>query len=899
MSMRPELLNRVVPRILDDYAFKTSEDGQWFNQGKCPACNKRSLFTAADNPWVLRCGRENKCGAQYSIRDLYPDEFGQFDQRHPATSSNPMATADAYMSEARGLDVVHMRKHQYYTQDSWWSRQANAGTATVRFAIPGTDGSYMERFVDPVEITNADGTREIRKQNFSGPHRGLWWQPPEMPINAGDEVWIVEAIIDAISLWQNGIKAVAILSCSNYPSKSLTKLIQAKHVKWVWALDNDDAGKRVIKKFVKRMRGDNLQCNSAIAPQKSKCDWNDLHRLGRLHKDDLKDYKYYGALLIANSALDKAALMFARRQTPFFVVDFDNRLYWFTIEQKAIAEARDDIHQSDLNPRDEEEMLALIAKDAGKLQQIANVRPEFLYFQRNEITDESWFFCRINFPDGRPPVNLPFTPGQVTACAEFKKRLASAEGAWWSGEAKHLDWIGSRWLQNLKKINTIEYIGYSREHKAYILPDFAVKAGKVYPKNKDDYFDLPRDSIKTLAQDKTIKIEMTNQNYRQDWAQLVWRAFGTDGIIACVYWFGSLFAEHLRHTQSSYPFLEIIGEPGAGKSTLIEFIWKIWGREDYEGIDPNKNTFAGNQRKMTQYAAMPTVFIEADRDEDSHSKKFDWEEVKPYYNGRGLRVRGMKNSGNETYEPPFRGTLVIAQNEPVNASDAVLERIVQLRFSKANHNHDSRMAIDEMMTLEPSQLSYFVTLSCQREQQIIDHVTTRQHLHQDYLLNNTDIQTLRLAKNHAQLIALAEAFADLVGLSSDQRAQTCNALAHACADRQLAIAKDHPIVAEFWDIFDYLDSQGNNPDGSPRPLLNHSRNPNEIAVNLNEFVEQAGIAKQQMPLLRDLKRLLKTSKNRKFIESSRTVCSAIDSNKYGKPKTPRCWIFQRAAGETI
>ena len=123
----------------------------------------------------------------------------------------------------------------------------------------------------------------------------------------------------------------------------------------------------------------------------------------------------------------------------------------------------------------------------GKTQRIANARPEFLYFQRAEVTDESWFYARIHFPDSRPAMNMTFTPGQITASAEFKKRLASAQGAWWSGEAKHLDWIGTRWLQGLKTVETIEYIGYSREHDCYIFPRIAVQGGKTYDINEEDF----------------------------------------------------------------------------------------------------------------------------------------------------------------------------------------------------------------------------------------------------------------------------------------------------------------------------------------------------------------------------------------------------------------------------
>ena len=293
---------------------------------------------------------------------------------------------------------------------------------------------------------------------------------------------------------------------------------------------------------------------------------------------------------------------------------------------------------------------------------------------------------------------------------------------------------------------------------------------------------------------------------------------------------------------------------------------------------------------MMQYGNLPVVFIEADRAEGSHAKRFDWDETKGYYNGRGTRVRGQRNAGVETHEPPFRGTLVIAQNEPVNASDAVLERIVQLRFTKAGHNDDSKAATDEMQRMSAEQLSYFTLLAAIHEKQVVDYVIEKTGKYQEWLLKVDGIDHARLAKNHAQLIALAEKFAELVELSEDQKKQTCTAIKEACIARQSTIAADHPMVAEFWEAFDFLDDDYDQY-GNRTPVLNHSREPTEIAVNLNEFVEKAANARQQIPPLTDLKRHLKTSKHRKFIESSRVVSSAITC------RATRCWIFRRSRAE--
>jgi len=893
-EMSPELRGRVLPRVLKDYGFKPSADGKWLNQGKCPACGKKELFTSADNPWVLRCGRVNKCGQEFSVRDLYPEEFRDFTKRFEATPQNPNATADAYMREARGLNTMLMKG--YYTQEKWWSSQATGGTATVRFYLPKSQ-SFMERFVDPVDVIKSDGSREVRKQNFGGAHAGLWWYPPDMAMREGDEIWIVEGIIDAISLWQNGIKAVAILSCGNYPAHALTQTPDSKGIHWIWALDNDKAGKSHIRKHVARMRKDGYCCDAAIAPAQSKCDWNDLHRLGKLNAEDLPEYRYHGALLIARSVEEKAALIYAHGKSSGFVVDHDNELFWWEIDQKEAERLQENGEY--VGADSEEAVYRIIAEKAGKVRPICNARPEFLYIQSNETLQETWFFCRVHFPDGRPPVGLAFSNNQITSPGEFKTRLASAQAAWWEGDIKHLNWIGRRWLRRLKTVVAIDHLGYSREHGCYIYPNVAVQDGRSYTINDEEFFELPKKMIKSLFRGASMTLETTNRHYRQDWVQLVWRAFGTNGIIAAVFWFGSLFAEQIRHRQSSFPFLEIIGEPGSGKTSLIEFIWKLFGRSDYEGIDPNKNSLVGNQRSLVQFANLPVVFIEADRAEGSHAKRFDWDETKGYYNGRGTRVRGQRNQGVETHEPPFRGTLVIAQNEPVNASDAVLERIVQLRFTKAGHNSDSKAATDEMQGISAEQLSYFTVLATMHEKEVVDYVIEKTGAYQKHLLEKVEgINHARLAKNHAQLLALTNKFAQLVGLTDEQRKATCAAIQDACVARQNALAADHPLVAEFWDTFDFLD-EGQDEYGKRRSVLNHSRDPNLIAVNLNEFVEKAANARQQIPPLVELKKYLKSSKSRKFIEASRTVSSAIEINKAGKPKTPRCWIFQRSRAEII
>ncbi|WP_299143430.1 hypothetical protein, partial [uncultured Vibrio sp.] len=81
--MNPEIYKDVSQRLILDFNFKEKSD--WLQQGTCPKCHKKELYTHADAPWVLRCGRLNKCGEEIHIKELYPDLFESFSDRYQPT----------------------------------------------------------------------------------------------------------------------------------------------------------------------------------------------------------------------------------------------------------------------------------------------------------------------------------------------------------------------------------------------------------------------------------------------------------------------------------------------------------------------------------------------------------------------------------------------------------------------------------------------------------------------------------------------------------------------------------------------------------------------------------------------------------------------------------------------
>ena len=771
MNMEHELRTEVLKRLETDYELKHRSGTHYMRGGKCPACGKKELYSHHKNPWLIICGREGKCNQSWHVKELYEDLFDDWTKRAPATDLHPNATARAYLEFARGFRFELIQG--WFTQESFYSAQHNAGSATVRFALE--KGGYWERLIDR---PHRFGTMKARfKQQDS--YKGVWWCPPCVDLLEVKELWIVEGIFDAIALLHHDIAAVSAMSSNAFPEESLKELSRqrgGKLPKLIWALDNEPGAHRYTKRWVRMARELGYICEAAQIPQQDnrKLDWNDLHQRWMVIDDqnkrtervnqDLKSARYHGSLLIAETATDKGLLMYKWRERYEFHFAFESRLYWFKMDLDKVTKTE---HSLETSTKQEDQLLNenqrrdKALRQCGGVVEIANCYPQALYFQRNEVTDESWYYFRIDFPHDGGSVKNTFTGGQVAAASEFKKRLLGmAAGAVFTGSGQHLDKIMKDQLFGLKTVETIDFIGYSKQHGSYVFGDIAVRNGVLSEVNKEDYFEFGKLRLKTLQKSNPIHIQRDAKEYREDWLPMLWTCFGANGLVALTFWFGSLFAEQIRAQYKSFPFLEATGEAGAGKTTLLTFLWKLLGQEK-EGFDPSKSTRAGRQRAMGQVSNMPVVLIEGDRNEPDklHAKGFDWDELKEFFGGGTLGTKGMKTSGNETYEPPFRATIAISQNAAVSASEAILTRIVKLHFARPAVTTESRVAADNLNQIPVERLSHFLLKAVRAEPQVMTRFAERVITHEERLRRLKEIRVERIIKNHSQMLALLVACA--------------------------------------------------------------------------------------------------------------------------------------------
>jgi hypothetical protein len=888
--MNPELHAAALHRLIPDFSFKEKGERKWLTEGVCPLCQKKTVYAVAESPWILRCNRLNHCGYEEHLKDLYPDLFETWTDRHPKTPQNPHAAADAYLSIARGFDLAKIKG--LYTQEAYWDHKTNQGSSTVRFQLGG--GVWWERIIDRPHRFGK------RKATFHGEYGGLWWAPPDLVLENQEKIYLTEGIFDTLSFHLNGYASVAIMSTSNYPALALEGLkarcADKGRPELVWSLDCGKAGQEANLKFIARACAEGWPC-SCLQTEKSwkgkETDWNDLHLLGKINDETLVECLYRGALLTAPNALEKALLIHHKKNWQSFSLDHGQRLHWYKLHNGDYTKEFERLgkEQPEL---DEEARKAEATKKASQIEEIATCHPVPLYSQRNELTDERWFYFRIELPHEKKPVKNTFTASQLTTPMEFQKRLLNIADGVWTGNKYQLDRLLKRWTANLKAVHAVDFVGYAREYKTYVYGKYAIHNGKLYEANDEDFFDLPKLAVKTIARSIKLDINPNLADLTLDWVPWLWDCYGVKGIAALAWWFGSLFAEQIRERNSYWPFLEIIGEAGSGKSTLLRFLWKLFGRDDYEGVDPNKGTFSGRSRSYAQVANLPIVLIESDREYSDHPggrpyKGFDFSEFKSASDGGTLRLTGARTGGNETIEAPFRAALCISQNNPITSPEPIVQRILHLWFDCKGHNAHTKSCIDRLEALTVEQLSGFLVKAATHEKAVMDQYATRFPVAEKTLQDQ--VRNFRIAKGHGQLTAMLHALTGVFSIPEHMIESTLAYIKTMAAARQQAIAADHPIVQDFWDIYEFIEETCDR-----RSILNHSNDDRYIAVNLVHFYEVAMARRSVPPPMGELKRFLKTSRAHKYVEN-KVVRSAIygcDPNNTGdsyKSATVNCWIF--------
>lgn len=241
------------------------------------------------------------------------------------------------------------------------------------------------------------------------------------------------------------------------------------------------------------------------------------------------------------------------------------------------------------------------------------------------------------------------------------------------------------------------------------------------------------------------------------WLNLFITAFGAKGLVVLAWWLGALHAERIRATQRSYPFLEVTGACPAHNSLILSVLVKLLGSEHNHTINLAYSTRAALLHSMHNAVDMPVVIEEPDR-LGNDNEPFDWDALKPFFNGERM---GFRVERCQVEEVKFRGALVIVGNPPL--SEALRSRFVFVELDHSQRTEESAEALRDLLDMHNTggiDLYDTVKAAGERLEGLLQHTTA-------YFVQPHDNK--RAAFNHAQLHALLGVLDDLFVLPTDAR----------------------------------------------------------------------------------------------------------------------------------
>jgi len=222
---------------------KTKVSGRYIRPLICPACGEREAWAYSEKPLFIICNRKNNCGAQTKTTSLF-NIYADIAIKYPPTDDDPGRPARQFL-RARGIseDIISKSGVKY---DPDIKRGGKSCGPAAMFLV-GTDNKGKSilngRLFNP---PYGEG-----KTHNVGSVSGHHWEMPEMEYNPDLETYVVEGILDALSLISIGHQAIAILGAGYKPDQ----FDLSKFGNLVFAFDNDRAGREATKNWVSHFNG--------------------------------------------------------------------------------------------------------------------------------------------------------------------------------------------------------------------------------------------------------------------------------------------------------------------------------------------------------------------------------------------------------------------------------------------------------------------------------------------------------------------------------------------------------------------------------------------------------------------------------------------------------------------
>ena len=762
---------------------KTRESGTTIQGLTCPACGSIGAgWCYLNSPMSINCNRLNQCGARTRTVEL----FGlrqNIEKEFAPIKGDPKRPARMYL-KSRSLEKSLKGSKYYYQQNC-----RNTGTGAVMFPVgKAKNGKTVAngRLLNP---PHGEG-----KTHNSGSTSGHFWQHPGLEYDPYKTTYIVEGIIDALSLIEMGQQAISVLSSGQNPAKVDLSFFK----KITLAFDPDLAGARATKKW--RAQFPDAE---AIMPDPDG-DWNDLLCSGPLEQvkkrfqQNLNRYHVNAQLAVAESARKYAEIYADFHGQPPGLFEHGGCTFFAWIKKH--GDARN-----------------LVVERCGRF-----TMKVISYLKDTSNGDPQYFYNLQIIPKGGRPVKVIASGRDLATPRGIKEFFLTRAKVSYEGAASSAVALATRITsaKQAPEVIKIPLSGLDVRSGWYVFHNFAVDpTGKIHHPDKRGLYKLNfREwaAPPPHAAEKAIKPAL-NGITPDNLYKLIVEAWGQNGALAVAWMVAAWLVFTIKGKIGFFPHLSMTGDPASGKSALTVILNAMQGI-DGEGTPISQlNSKKGLARTIARESGRFSALLE---DSQRNERGFDYSVVLTGYNRGPLQVQAAFSNDLKTKINEFLGSLLFVCNQEPFRDKQEKQRVISLHFAHDAITDKTRRAYERICRIPLPELARIMVLTLSQRkafesewfeayQQAIDSLSPQDNR--------------RILQNHALVLAFHRLFCkahciqhDLTGFIRERAKNKCI----TAAERTYSAA-DH-----FFEILDNI------PDEKLEPYLHIDSKKRMIFINL-------------------------------------------------------------------
>lgn len=308
---------------------------------------------------------------------------------------------------------------------------------------------------------------------------------------------------------------------------------------------------------------------------------------------------------------------------------------------------------------------------------------------------------------------LDLSTDSFVSLGNFKKSIESVGNYVFEGNDTDLTRLKKKLFREEKPSKEVLRLGWNAKAKFFCWSN-GIFNGKFEPTDEYgivqhagyNYFipfmsEINRDDDQVFLNEKKFIYKVNEKANFDNWAKLIHRSYGANGLLGIAYYVAALFRDHIFNINHNFPMLFLFGQRQSGKTTFAQSFKYLFGQPQDSISLENPSSVVGVNRTLSRFY---NCLIHLDEYKNSLDKKTVGT-IKGIYDGIGRTVGKFSNDDQTNVTKPNSSVIVGGQELPT-IDNAMFTRFILLEFTDKKRDHDGFQAL---MNLQKKGLTNITT----------------------------------------------------------------------------------------------------------------------------------------------------------------------------------------------